>query len=142
MIRTNKTSLYFLKKAPLYLRTDEGKFRIYKKSGVTLEEAGLSLQDLPGKLFLAPEDKLTALQEIQAGLNKLLKEHIKSGDLTGVKDTMVELMEETLTEPRSGGLEGIAPMVDTWFMNMPISPKSCAPWPSFPLRTTPRPCTR
>ena len=99
------------KKTALYAKTPEGGFVLYKQPGLTLREAGLEGEIPPGKLCIRPEDKEQALGEIQAGLNAILKKRMNDGDLDGVKETMVTLMEATMAEPRAGSLEGLSDSV-------------------------------
>ena len=113
MFRVKKSSMFFLRRTALYRQGPQGEYQLFKKSGVTLEEMGLSMADLPRVLLVRSQDKILALQEIQEGLNQRLKEHMARGELRQVKDTMVTLMEETLSEPRSGVLEGVRDMVDS-----------------------------
>ena len=86
---------------------------LFKKPGLTLQEAGLDKDAPPGKLCIRPQDKEMALGEIQAGLNSLLKKRMDMGDMEGVKETMVDLMEATMAEPRAGSLEGLSDSVQT-----------------------------
>ena len=50
--------------------------------------------------------------EMQGVLNKQMKEDINSGKIHAVKDTLVNLMTETLSEPRSGSLHGVSKTID------------------------------
>lgn len=65
----------------------------------------------PKKLYIKQSDKLTGLQEAQKGFNRKLEQDVQSGDPVKVRETLVNVVEETLTEPRSGSLEGVSDTV-------------------------------
>jgi len=52
------------------------------------------------------------IQEAQKGFNKQLEKHIKKNDYEEIKKTLASIINETLTEPRSGSLEGFAITMD------------------------------
>ncbi|MBL7208379.1 MAG: HD domain-containing protein [Desulfobacterales bacterium] len=79
---------------------------------MTLGEMRLSEARHPEKLYILQKDKLKGIQEAQKGFNKKLKEHIQSGSWDQIKVTLVTIMDETLTEPRSGSLEGVSETID------------------------------
>lgn len=62
--------------------------------------------------FLYATDKLRGLQETQTAFNRVLLDHVVSGNTDSIKETVVSIVEETLLEPRSGGLEGLSDTVD------------------------------
>ena len=66
----------------------------------------------PVKLYIRIEDKIKGIQESQSGLNHQLREDIQSKDLEAVEDTLVNIVDETLAEPRSGSLQTAPETVD------------------------------
>jgi len=110
-IKARTSQLNYYSKVPLYTKNGK-RFVLYKPKGVTLKQMRLSEQMHPKDLYLKTDDKLQGIQEAQQGFNKQLEENVKSKDPVKVKETLVTLMEETLTEPRSGSLEGISETVD------------------------------
>ncbi len=66
----------------------------------------------PDKLYIKQTDKIKGIQEVQKVFNQQLKNHIRSKKPEKVKETIVSIMEETLTEPRSGSLEGVSDTVN------------------------------
>ena len=110
-IKARTSQLNFYNNVPLYTKNGN-RFVLYKPKGVTLKQMRLSEQMHPKDLYLKTDDKLQGIQEAQQGFNKQLEENVKSKDPVKVKETLVTLMEETLTEPRSGSLEGISGTVD------------------------------
>lgn len=110
-ILARESQLHFYKDIPLYTKTDKG-YVLYKPAGKTLGAMRLKEEMHPAKLYILQKDKLTGLQEAQKGFNKKLRDNIKSDSKEQIKETLVTLMEETLTEPRSGSLEGVSETID------------------------------
>ncbi len=111
-ILARKSQLHFYRDLPLYTKTGESKFVLYKPSGITLSEMRISEGLHPDTLFIRPTDKLKGLQEAQKAFNNQLERHIKSRDSEKVKETLVTIVDETLMEPRSGSLEGLSDTVN------------------------------
>lgn len=112
MIKARRSQLQFYREIMLYTKGDDEQFVLYKPAGKTLGDMRISDDRLPPELYMRKEDKLKGLQEAQKGFNKKLVSDVKSGDPTRVKETLVNIVEETLTEPRSGSLEGVTETVD------------------------------
>jgi len=111
-IPARKTQLHYYKDVPLYVRGKGQKFVLYKPSGMTLNDMRISEGLHPNKLYIKQTDKVAGIQEVQKVFNKQLKENIKSNNPEKVKETVVSIVEETLTEPRSGSLEGVSDTVN------------------------------
>ena len=67
----------------------------------------------PTELYIHQKDRLTAINELQKGFNRQIAKSIKNGNVMEVKSTLCNLVEETLTEPRSGTLKALPETVDT-----------------------------
>ncbi len=107
-----KTSqLNFYVNIPLYHKTKDDTYVLYKPSGITLGEMRLSEGMHPKDLFIRQTDKLTGLQEAQKGFNKQIENYVRSSNPAKVKETLVAVVSETMAEPRSGSLEGISDTV-------------------------------
>ncbi|MBA4323372.1 MAG: hypothetical protein C0408_11205 [Odoribacter sp.] len=65
----------------------------------------------PKELYIKQTDKLTGLQEAQKGFNKQLEQHVMSENPARIKETIFAVVEETMSEPRSGSLEGLSDTV-------------------------------
>ena len=111
-IQVRKSQVSFYKDIPLYYQTSENKFVLYKVPGITLNNMRVAKGLLPDNLYINQKDKIRGIQEAQKGFNRQLKEHIRSNRPEKVKETLVNIMEETLTEPRSGSLEGVSETVE------------------------------
>ncbi|MBN1593307.1 MAG: HD domain-containing protein [Candidatus Coatesbacteria bacterium] len=99
-------------KIPLYIKTDSHEFILYKPEGMLLQNMRVETGKFPSELFLRAQDKLQGIKELQQSFNEDLRRHIKANDTNRMKDTLVGVVAETLTEPRSGSLEGVAETVD------------------------------
>ena len=110
-IQARKSQLTFYRDVPLYAKTGESNFVLYKPTGITLGEMRIKEGLHPDTLFIRSADKLKGLQEAQKAFNNQLEGYVKSGDPEKVKETLVTIVEETLMEPRSGGLEGVSDTV-------------------------------
>ena len=111
-VQARKSQLYYYRNIPLYNKVDDKKFVLYKPLGITIGEMRISEQRHPEILYIKQGDKLKGLQEAQKGFNKQLETDVKSKDPVKVKETLVTVVGETLTEPRSGSLEGVSETVN------------------------------
>ncbi len=96
----------------LYYRDVSNRFFLYKDTGKTLSQMRIDRNKIP-ELYISESDKLESVMEMQDILNKQIIEDINLGNLPDVKDSLVVLMSETLSEPRSGCLQGVSNTIDT-----------------------------
>jgi len=111
-IEAKKSRLKYYQKIPLYYKTREKKLVLYKPCGKTIEEVRVENKRVPDKLYIKQEDKIRSIQEIQKVFNRQLSEDIRSNNSEKVKETLVNIVEETLAEPRGGSLEGVSETVN------------------------------
>ncbi|HUT04067.1 MAG TPA: HD domain-containing phosphohydrolase [bacterium] len=111
MILARKSQMKYYR-IPLYVRTDKGEYVLYKPEGMLLADMRVDSGKFPSALFLREEDKLQGIRELQQAFNQELRQNIKSQDIAKTKTILVDLVRETLTEPRSGSLEGLVDTVD------------------------------
>jgi putative nucleotidyltransferase with HDIG domain len=111
-ILARKTQLHYYKDVPLYIQGKWQKFVLYKPSGKALHDMRIEEELHPNKLYIKQTDKMAGIQEVQKVFNQQLKENIQSNNPEKVKETVINIMEETLTEPRSGSLEGVSDTVN------------------------------
>jgi putative nucleotidyltransferase with HDIG domain len=111
-IAARKTQLNYYNDVPLYVQGKRQNFVMYKPSGVTLHDMRIEEGLHPNKLYIKQTDKIAGIQEVQKVFNQTLKANIQSKNLEKVKETVVCIVEETLTEPRSGSLEGVSDTVN------------------------------
>ncbi len=113
MIMARKSQLNFYRDVELYKKAGGGGFVLYKQSGMTLNDMRIEEGMHPSELYIKYNDKIRGIQEAQKGFNRQLKTDVESGNPAKVKETLITVVEETLTEPRSGSLEGVSETVST-----------------------------
>jgi HD-GYP domain-containing protein (c-di-GMP phosphodiesterase class II) len=102
-IPVRRSQIPFYRETPLFRRTRNGDYVLYKAEGVHLDLRRLREDRFPA-LFLRSADRLGAIQELQTGFTLELEKHIRSRQPAAIKNTLCELVAETLTEPRAGAL--------------------------------------
>ena len=111
-IEAKKSRLKHYQKISLYYQTKGRKFVLYKPPGKTIEEIRLEKEQIPGRLYIRQDDKIKGIQEIQKAFNRQLSNDVHSNNPDKVKETLVNIVQETLSEPRSGSLEGVSETVN------------------------------
>ena len=111
-INVRKSQYHFYRSVPLYTKTEENKYVLYKPPGITLGDMRLNEGLHPEMLYISKGDKINGIQEAQKAFNRKLESDIQSGSPDKIKETLTVIMEETLTEPRSGSLEGVSETVE------------------------------
>lgn len=111
-IEAKKSRLKYYQKIPLYYQTKDKNFVLYKPVRKTIQEMRIENERVPVKLYIKQEDKIKGIQEIQKVFNKELSDNIRSNNSERVKETLVNIVQETLEEPRSGSLEGVSETVN------------------------------
>ena len=110
-VPARKSQLNFYRAVPLYFQNQNQDFTLYKPAGLKLSEMRINEERYPEKLYIKRIDKLLGIREAQKEFNLQLKEDIQSSNPTNVKNTLVNIVQETFSEPRSGSIEGISETV-------------------------------
>ena len=111
-IPARTTQLNYYKDVPLYIQGKGNKFVLYKDSGITLHDMRVKEGLHPKKLYIKRTDKIAGIQEVQKYFNQQIKENIQLNQPEKIRAALVNIVEETLTEPRSGSLEGVSDTVN------------------------------
>ena len=111
-IQARESHLNYYRAVPLYYLNKDKTFGLYKPPGKALSEVRLESGHYPNQLYIKHTDKLRSIHEVQREFNKQLEGHIQSGDPGKVKDILVNIVEETFSEPRSGSVEGLSETVN------------------------------
>lgn len=122
-IPVRKSHLHFYKHVDLYYKAAGfAHFEIYKKSGdiLSLERSN---EDRFPQLYIYHEDRIKAILDAQQGLNRQLSKDIEGGNALAIKETLTSLVEETLSEPRSGTLNALHGTVDTMVSGFSANPE-------------------
>ena len=107
-IKARKSNLYLYQTVPLYYRASGERFGIYKPAGMNLKEMRVKENLIPRELYLKKTDKAKGMRDVQKAFNKQLQDDIKSNNLENVKTTVVNLIDETFSDPSNGVLEGLS----------------------------------
>lgn len=111
--RVRKPQVWCYRSIPLYKKNASGKLVTFKQRGTTLAEMGFTDETLPDDIYALRADKLSAIDEVQGAMNKQLVQAAIAGDSAQVKSIVVQVVEETFADPRSGNLEGLTETVKT-----------------------------
>jgi HD-GYP domain-containing protein (c-di-GMP phosphodiesterase class II) len=112
---------YYRDVALFYIQS--GTFVLYKPPGKSVTDLRMNQERHPTELYIHQKDRLTAIKELQKGFNRKIAKSIKTGNVMEVKSTLCNLVEETLTEPRSGTLKALPETVDTLISGYSKSPE-------------------
>ncbi len=111
-IAIRNSQINYYKDVGLYY-AENGSFVLYKPPGKLMSDLRLEQERHPPELYIHQQDRIVAIKELQAGFNRHISRSIKTGNVVAVKSTLCHLVEETLTEPRSGTLQALPETVDT-----------------------------
>jgi HD-GYP domain-containing protein (c-di-GMP phosphodiesterase class II) len=110
-IPVRKSQINYYREVPLFYRTKNDSYALYKPSGTLVSEIRIKEKKHPS-LFIRQEHRIRAIKELQKGFNKDIARNIRSGNVFEVKSTLCNLVEETLSEPRSGTLKTLPKTID------------------------------
>ncbi|ADK83822.1 metal dependent phosphohydrolase [Desulfarculus baarsii DSM 2075] len=109
--RVRRPQVWCYRGIPIYRRDARGDLVLFKDRGRTLAEMGFDERTLPGELYVLRRDKLSAIAEVQAGLNGRMLAAAAVGDHQRVKLILTQIVEETFADPRAGNLEALGQTV-------------------------------
>jgi putative nucleotidyltransferase with HDIG domain len=110
-ISARKSQLKYYRDVELFNKIEGKGFVLYKRAGITLSNMRLDHGTHPEVLYIRQAEKLRGLQEAQKGFNLELENYITTQNPAKIKETVVNVVTETLAEPRSGSLEGVSDTV-------------------------------
>ncbi len=111
-IPVRKSHLHYYDDIPLYYRTPSGNITLYKPAGMTFTDESLSRKYSIDEYFIHPENRLQSIESAQRGFNSELLKKLSGPDISELKNSLVDLVEETLSAPRAGGLTRIPQTVN------------------------------
>ena len=112
MIPARRSQLPFYKTIPLFIRGKGDEYILYKPAGITIQDMRVEENRVPLALFIRKEDKIKGVQETQEAFYLQIITYMKAAEPARIKETVVSIAEETLSEPRSGSLEGVSGTID------------------------------
>lgn len=110
-IKVRKSNLKYYEEVELYYQSPSGNIVLYKPEGMKFDDKGLDTKYIDD-LYIKPKDKIKCLRAAQKGFSAGLIDNIVRQDTVTVKNELVNLVDETLSQPRSGGLETAPGLID------------------------------
>ncbi len=110
-IPVQKSKINFYQEFNLFFQTQKDEYKLYKPAGIALSKIRIIHERHP-PLFVHQDDRIAALKSLQKSLNLQIEKNIASGNTAAVKETLCVLVEETLSEPRSGTLQILPETID------------------------------
>ncbi|MCD6225161.1 MAG: HD domain-containing protein [Deltaproteobacteria bacterium] len=110
-IAVKKLQINLYKDFVLFFRTQNNEYELYKPAGSALSEIRINEGRHP-PLFIHHKDRLLALKSLQKSFNLQLEKNIAAGNIVEVKSILCALVEETMSEPRSGTLQILPETID------------------------------
>jgi HD-GYP domain-containing protein (c-di-GMP phosphodiesterase class II) len=107
-IPAKQANLTFYQAVPLYFQDKDRKFVLYKPAGNKLDNIRIDQGRCPEKLFIKKSDELKGIREVQNAFYQQLKSDLKTNSHVKVKNTLIEIVEETFSRPKSGSLDGLS----------------------------------
>ena len=110
-IAVKKSQINLYKDFDLFFRTQNNEYELYKPGDSALSEIRINEGRHP-PLFIHHKDRISALKSLQKNFNLQIEKNIAAGNTAAVKSTLCALVEETLSEPRSGSLQILPETID------------------------------
>ncbi len=111
-IKVRNSNLKYYEEVELYYKSPGGNIVLYKPEGMKFNNKSLDRKYIDD-LYIQPKDKIKCLRAAQKGFSDNLISNIVKKDTTNVKNELVNLVDETLSQPRSGGLETAPGLIDS-----------------------------
>jgi HD-GYP domain-containing protein (c-di-GMP phosphodiesterase class II) len=115
-IPVRKSNLKYYDDVELFYKNPAGKIMLYKPAGMSFTDKSLEAKPYLGTLYIRPDDKIRALRSAQRGFSTELTDRVMKGtlkDLAEIKRDLAIIVDETLSEPRSGHLQVVPGFVST-----------------------------
>lgn len=103
-IQVRNSNLKYYENVKLYYKSPSGNIVLYKSEGMKFDDESLDKKYIDD-LYIKPIDKIKCLRAAQKGFSQNLISNIVKHDTLRVKNELINLVDETLSQPRSGGLE-------------------------------------
>lgn len=110
-IQVRNSNLKYYEEVELFYKSPSGNIVIYKPEGMKFNDESLDKKYIDD-LYIQPKDKIKCLRAAQKGFSDGLVSNIVKNDTVKVKTDLVNLVDETLSQPRSGGLETAPSLID------------------------------
>ena len=121
-IPARKSHLHYYDEIPLYYRTPTGNIALYKPAGMSFSHESLERKYAIDEFFIHPENRLESIEAAQKGFNSELRSQMSNVDMPDIKSALTDLVEETLSAPRAGGLTRMPQTVNQLVSGFSINP--------------------
>lgn len=121
-ITARKSHLPFYDKIPVYYRTPSGNISLYKPAGMSFSNESLERKYAIDEYYIHPDNRLESIEAAQDGFNSELIKNISKEDISDLKTSLVDLVEETLSAPRAGGLNRVPQTVNQMVNGFSLQP--------------------
>lgn len=112
-IPVRRSNLKYYADIDLYYKVKNStQLPLYKKAGIKFTPEYFHGKPFTGSLYIHPRDKEKCLRAVQQGFSMELTHNIIHEGVQKVKEGLVDLVEESLNDPRAGGLEVMTETVD------------------------------
>ncbi|WDP89371.1 MAG: HD domain-containing protein [Desulfobacter sp.] len=113
-VGVRESQIYLYKDVPLYCRSKEGAYVLYKKAGTLLDAPRLSDKKHP-ELFIKKSDQGAAIKELVVKLNQQLAEQILSSDLVNIRTSLNLIIKEAFEHANAEALSAIPETIELMF---------------------------
>ncbi|MCK5673944.1 MAG: HD domain-containing protein [Spirochaetales bacterium] len=110
-IQVRNSNLKYYEEVELFYKSPSGNIVLYKPEGMKFDDASLDKKYIDD-LYIQPKDKIKCLRAAQKGFSNGLVNNIVEKNTAKVKTDLMNLVDETLSQPRSGGLETAPNLID------------------------------
>jgi HD-GYP domain-containing protein (c-di-GMP phosphodiesterase class II) len=110
-IAVKKSQVGYYKKTPLFKRSTQNAFVLYKPDNDEIDLNRFAGEQYP-QLYIRGQDQETAIQELHKQLKSKLKASIYSGELNAIKLSLIEIVYEAFEETSDHNLPVLPDIVD------------------------------
>ena len=112
-IEVRKSNIQYYSDIDLYYKNPSEEILLYKQAGLKYNKEYQKKHPYHGKIYITQEDKLKSLEIVQKEFSRHLTSHVKKKKISEVKRELINIVEETLSQPRSGSLKVVPHTVNT-----------------------------
>ncbi|MGC9329740.1 MAG: HD-GYP domain-containing protein [Candidatus Hinthialibacter sp.] len=106
-----ESQLPFTKNINLYFDSGNSQFVLYKPAGKPLSEIRVNSNRIP-VLYMEAKDKKKIIILTQRYYNRILEKSIKNGNPTQARNILVQIVDDVMSDPRSGALDVMPETMD------------------------------
>lgn len=112
-IEVRKSNIKYYNDLDLYYRAPAGEILLYKHAGLVYDKEYQDKHPYKGKLYISVDDKLKSLEIVQKEFSRHLTTNLKRKKTSEVKKELINIVGETLSQPRSGSLKVVPETVNS-----------------------------